>query len=177
MDFFERIANEHNIVIRPMTLVWGVRRRQFRKMFVRLKSLLRPEDGVRLFWSPGFDVDLWCDDLCEASATFIPLPEFNRSPAEQRRWMRHVCWSASDAHRFIVLTNSEAIVTPALACVADGQLRPQDIICYDGSSGIWEARHVNEVGQVDGGLTFFAEGEAEDIHAFLRGYLSDSKSE
>ncbi|QWK10486.1 MAG: hypothetical protein KNN16_14150 [Thermoflexus hugenholtzii] len=67
--------------------------------------------------------------------------------------------------------HSEAFLGALLAQVARGALRPADLACYfverkDGVS-VFTRQHVNERGQIEGGLRTFVEAELEDLRVFL----------
>ena len=73
--------------------------------------------------------------------------------------------------RFILTTHSEALVLALLTEVSRKNLKPDEVAFYltskEGKETKFERQEVNELGQIEGGLTSFMEGELEEIAAFF----------
>ena len=73
--------------------------------------------------------------------------------------------------RFLLTTHSEALVLALLTEVSSKNLKPDEVAFYlttrEGKETKFERQEVNELGQIEGGLTSFMEGELEDVAAFF----------
>ena len=76
-----------------------------------------------------------------------------------------------EGKRFLITTHSEALVLALLSEVTRKRLKPEEVAFYltnkEGRETHFERQEVNELGQVDGGLSSFMEGELEEIAAFF----------
>ena len=72
---------------------------------------------------------------------------------------------------FLISTHSETLVRALLAEVSRKNLKPEEVAFYlttkEGKETKFERQEVNELGQIDDGLSSFMEGEMEDIAAFF----------
>ncbi len=76
-----------------------------------------------------------------------------------------------EVKKFVITTHSEALVLALLSEVTRKRLKPEEVAFYltqkEGRETHFERQEVNELGQVDGGLSSFMEGELEEIAAFF----------
>ena len=102
----------------------------------------------------------------------IEEPETHLHPSAVRKLARtFVEIMRNEDKRFLLTTHSEVLVLALLSEVARGNLLPNEVAFYlttkEGKETKYERQEVNELGQVEGGLSSFMEGEMEDIAAFF----------
>ena len=102
----------------------------------------------------------------------IEEPETHLHPSAVRKLTRtFVEIMRKEDKRFLLTTHSEALVLALLAEVSRKNLKPEEVAFYltskEGKETKFERQEVNELGQIDDGLSSFMEGEMEDIAAFF----------
>ena len=102
----------------------------------------------------------------------IEEPETHLHPSAVRKLTRtFVEIMRNEDKRFLLTTHSEALVLALLAEVSRKNLKPEEVAFYlttkEGKETKFERQEVNELGQIDDGLSSFMEGEMEDIAAFF----------
>ncbi len=102
----------------------------------------------------------------------IEEPETHLHPSAVRKLTRtFVEIMRNEDKRFLLTTHSEALVLALLAEVSRKNLKPEEVAFYlttkEGKETKFERQEVNELGQIDDGLSSFLEGEMEDIAAFF----------
>ena len=102
----------------------------------------------------------------------IEEPETHLHPSSVRRLAKvFVEIMREEGKRFLLTTHSETLVLALLAEVSRGNLKPDELAFYltrkEGVQTNFQRQEVNELGQVEGGLSSFMEGEMEDIAAFF----------
>ena len=99
-------------------------------------------------------------------------PEIHLHPSAVRRLSQaFVKIMKHEQKRFLISTQSEALIIGLLREVGSGHISPGDIAFYfarrKGRTTEFERQAVNEKGQIEGGLLSFAQAELEDLKQFL----------
>lgn len=102
----------------------------------------------------------------------IEEPETHLHPSAIRELAKtFVKIMREEGKRFLLTTHSEALVLALLTEVSRKNLEPNEVAFYlttkEGKESKFERQEVNELGQIEGGLTSFMEGELEDLAAFF----------
>ena len=108
----------------------------------------------------------------ETKTMCVEEPETHLHPTSIRKLTRaFVDIMRNEDKRFLLTTHSEALVLALLTEVSRKNLKPDEVAFYlttkEGKETKFERQEVNELGQIDGGLTSFMEGELEDVAAFF----------
>lgn len=102
----------------------------------------------------------------------VEEPETHLHPSAIRKLARvFVEIMHEEGKSFLLTTHSEALVLALLTEVARGNLKHDEVAFYltqkEGKETKYERQDVNELGQIEGGLSSFMEGELEDVAAFF----------
>lgn len=102
----------------------------------------------------------------------VEEPETHLHPSSVRKLARvFVEIMHEEGKRFLLTTHSETLVLALLTEVTRGNLQSDEVVFYlttkEGKETKFERQEVNELGQIEGGLTSFMEGELEDVAAFF----------
>ena len=111
----------------------------------------------------------------EAGTILIEEPEVHLHPTVIRNFARALSRLATEEEKQLIFTtHSEQFLLSLLACVKEGRLGPEELMCYhvtrEKKRTIFSREPVSEDGQISGGLSSFMEGELQDIKIFLSGH-------
>jgi len=162
----------------------------FRKIFGKIFKV-RPQIGTALFYLQVTDEFGVTNELVndgaginqsifllskilrnDVSTIFVEEPEIHLHPSAQNKLSKILAQIAKEGRKNIILeTHSEVMVSAFLSLVAEKSITPQDIKCYfitkSKRETVIEEQHVNEKGQIKGGLISFMEEEIKNIKAIL----------
>ena len=115
---------------------------------------------------------LACTLFDKTTLMCIEEPETHLHPSSVRKLAKvFVEIMREEGKRFLLTTHSEALVLALLTEVSRKNLEPNEVAFYlttkEGKESKFERQEVNELGQIEGGLTSFMEGELEDLAAFF----------
>lgn len=108
----------------------------------------------------------------EVRAILIEEPEVHLHPTVVRNLARALCTFAREENKQIILTTHSAFfLSSILTVVSEGDLKPNEIKCYQATkekkTSVFKEQKVQESGQIEGGLSSFEEAEVEDLKKFL----------
>ncbi len=108
----------------------------------------------------------------EAECILIEEPEVHLHPTMIRNFARVLARLAVEEEKQLVFaTHSEQFLLSLLACVKEGNLQPEQIMCYHVTREKKQTKFNRELvsrdGQISGGLSSFMEAELQDIKTFL----------
>ena len=127
----------------------------------------------------GFGVNQLVHHACQSSVlpnagiVCIEEPEIHLHPTAIRRLARTLADIVQEepSKHLVISSHSEQFIVSFLSLVAEGTYSPGELAIYhvtkEGKESKFHRQHVNENGQVEGGLATFMEGELEDMKAFL----------
>jgi hypothetical protein len=108
----------------------------------------------------------------EVQTIFIEEPEVHLHPSVIRKLAQTLCRLAKEEEKqMIMTTHSEQLLIALLACVKQGLLKPEELVCYEATREKkrtqFKPRRVSADGQLEGGLSSFLDGELEDLKTLL----------
>ncbi len=108
----------------------------------------------------------------ETESILIEEPEVHLHPTMIRRFARVLTRLATEEKKQLIFTtHSEQFLLSLLACVKEGLLQPEQLVCYhvtrEKKRTLFSHAPVSRDGQISGGLSSFMEGELQDIKTFL----------
>jgi energy-coupling factor transporter ATP-binding protein EcfA2 len=108
----------------------------------------------------------------ETESILIEEPEVHLHPTMIRRFARVLTRLATEEKKQLMFTtHSEQFLLSLLACVKEGLLQPEQLVCYhvarEKKRTVFVHAPVSRDGQISGGLASFMEGELQDVKTFL----------
>ena len=108
----------------------------------------------------------------EVHTILIEEPEVHLHPTALRKFARALCDFARDEQKQIIFTtHSDMFLSSILTVVSEGNLKADEIKCYlvtkEKKTTLFKEQKVQENGQIEGGLSSFAEAEYEDLKKLL----------